>query len=133
MKLTLAALIALQAWLCVLWWPQAIDGDGIRYGWTSYRIRGMDSPETRRGQTCEARLGLGSAERELALGEAAKRALEALMASGDVWLSDVDYRSDRWGRPIADAWVGDVLVSEAMIAEGHAVTYSGGRRDHWCG
>jgi micrococcal nuclease len=113
---------------------EAVDGDSIRCDGELIRIRGMDAPETSLTQTCQYRLGMGNAEEELARGEMAREALQGLLerAGAGVRLEDIDYDADRYGRPIAVVWVGDALVSEWMIAQGHAVAYSGGRRDAWC-
>jgi micrococcal nuclease len=52
----------------------------------------------------------------------AKRQLEALAGPGTVLRLELDRNSrDRYGRTLAYAWVGNVMVNERMVANGWAV------------
>lgn len=65
------------------------------------RLRGIDAPEL--GQP---------------YGFEAKQALQALLKTGTIRLSQPE--KGKYGRYIADVYVGDTWVNQAMVAEGHA-------------
>lgn len=55
-------------------------------------------------------------------GQMAKRQLEALARPGTVLRLELDRNpKDRYGRILAYAWAGDVLINERMVANGWAV------------
>ena len=57
----------------------------------------------------------------------AKRQLEALARPGTVLRLERDKtRADRYGRTLAYAWVGDVMVNERLVASGWAVVLAYG-------
>lgn len=88
---------------------------------TKVRLRGIDTPELK------ARC---AEEREQA--EAAREALRKLLADGDVAILRV--AQDKYsGRVIADARARATPdIAAALIAQGHARTYDGGKRLPWC-
>ena len=97
------------------------DGDTFWIGGAKVRIAGIDAPETH---------DYGCPE-ELALGERAAARLRELLNSGAVSLSSIDRDRDRYGRLLRNAAVDGRDVGEALIGEGLARAYGGGRRS-WC-
>jgi endonuclease YncB( thermonuclease family) len=94
-----------------------VDGDSLRLGRESIRLKGIDAPELR--QTC-----LDDAGREWRCGQAAKSRLAALAAAGAV--SCTARGHDRYGRTLATCAAGDVAdLGEALVREGLAVDYGG--------
>jgi endonuclease YncB( thermonuclease family) len=89
---------------------------------TKVRLRGIDAAE----------LHARCAE-ELSKAQAARAALAAILAEGDVTISRVGV--DKYGgRVDALAATGSTAdVSAAMLAGGFARAYDGGRRGGWCG
>jgi len=75
-----------------------VGADGLEI---SVRLRGIDAPE------------LGQA-----YGYEAKQALQSLLNSGTVGLSEPE--KGKYGRYVADVYLGDTWVNQAMVAEGHA-------------
>ena len=98
-----------------------VDGDTFRIGGAKVRIAGIDAPETH---------DYGCPE-ELALGERAAARLRELLNAGAVSLSSIDRDRDRYGRLLRNASVDGRDVGEALIGEGLARAYGGGRRS-WC-
>ena len=96
-------------------WP-GVDID------TKVRLRGIDAAEL------HARCG-----NELAKAEAARTALQTILAQGDVRLSQVGI--DKYGGRIdaAVATRATADVSTALLNGGFARAYSGGKRGTWCG
>jgi endonuclease YncB( thermonuclease family) len=90
---------------------------------TRVRLRGIDAPE----------LGGARCVEERAKAEAARDALKAMLAEGDVAVMGVGL--DKYGgRVLADAATRATPdISAAMLASGLARRYSGGRRDSCCG
>ena len=87
---------------------------------TRVRLAGIDAPE-RRGR-CAA---------EKAAAEAATRALRKLVEGRPLTLTDV--QGDKYfGRVVARVASGAGDVAEALLADGHARPYEGGRRAGWC-
>lgn len=104
----------------------AIDGDTIRIGRETIRIASIDAPETGSRAKCES---------ERRLGEAAKRRLAALVASGPVQVTrgdPADGRTfDRYGRTLGTVTVNGRDVGDVLVAEGLAREWTG-RRQPWC-
>lgn len=109
---------------------QVIDGDTLEarvHVWmgqevvTRVRIKDIDAPEI---------TGACGPERELAI--AARQRVVALTNGPGLVLTDV--RPDKYfGRVVARLiGSGDVDVGEALLREGLARTYRGGRRESWC-
>jgi micrococcal nuclease len=95
-------------------WP----GHTIR---VSVRIRGIDAPEIR--TRCEA---------EKLAGEAARERLVSLVGEGPVLVSNIG-GGKYYGRVLADVFTLDGLeIGAALLDEGHAVAYDGGRRTRMC-
>jgi endonuclease YncB( thermonuclease family) len=88
---------------------------------TKVRLRGIDAPELK------ARC---SEERSKA--EAAREGLRAMLADGDIAITRVSL--DKYGgRVVADAATRATAdISAAMLAQGLARPYGGGRRESWC-
>lgn len=87
----------------------------------SVRLNGIDTPEVK---------GKSVAERDLA--KQAKGALQELLYGKIVELRNV--ANEKYGRILADVYVGDVHVNQWMIAENFAVSYDGGKKqrpDNW--
>jgi endonuclease YncB( thermonuclease family) len=88
---------------------------------TKVRLRGIDAPEMK--ARCRE-------ERNRA--EAAREALESILAEGPLTVLHVDL--DKYGgRVVADAATARTEdVSQALLAQGVARVYAGGRRQGWC-
>lgn len=87
----------------------------------SVRLNGIDTPEVK---------GKSVAERDLA--KHAKAALHELLYGKIVELRNV--ANEKYGRILADVYVGDVHVNQWMITENFAVSYDGGKKqrpDNW--
>jgi micrococcal nuclease len=109
------------------------DGDTFRATWGGQperrvRVAGLDAPDIGQHADCEREHDLGMA--------ATERAVELLRAAPDVWLSEIDYTADPWGRPVARVWLGLPHVAPelaaVLIAEGLGRPW-GGRKSDWCG
>ena len=93
-------------------------GQGVR---VKVRLDGVDTPEKR--SRCAA---------EKAAAQAAKDFLASLIANSEVRLFDVHYGKYA-GRVLARVQSSDGTdVAAALIAQGHARAYDGGRRRPWC-
>jgi endonuclease YncB( thermonuclease family) len=88
---------------------------------TRVRLRGIDAPELK-----------ASCPQELQMAEAASDALRGLLGEGEVTIFNIG--PDKYqGRVVADvATKRTENVSTALLAAGHARSYSGGRRSGWC-
>jgi len=100
-----------------------VDGDTIRMDGDSWRLVGLDTPETYEPY-CNF---------ELALGQAATARLRALMTSGRVVEVIELPGRDRFDRGLARLYVGGENIADILIREGLARAYDGGRRQSWCG
>lgn len=98
-----------------------IDGDTFGIGSERIRIAGIDAPETHPSRC----------PREAELGNAATQQLKALLGSGTLTISGTGH--DRYGRELRSVKVNGEDVGEAMIAQGLARRYAGGKRGGWCG
>ena len=88
---------------------------------TKVRLRGIDAPELK--ARCEA---------EQVKAEAAREALRALLAQGDITIARVTL--DKYGgRVVADASTRSTTdISQALVTAGLVRAYGGGRRESWC-
>jgi endonuclease YncB( thermonuclease family) len=88
---------------------------------TRVRLRGIDAPELK-----------AACPQELQMAEAATDALRGLLGEGVVTIFNIG--PDKYqGRVVADvATKRTENVSAALLAAGHARSYSGGRRSGWC-
>jgi endonuclease YncB( thermonuclease family) len=89
---------------------------------TKVRLRGIDAPEMK-----------ARCPEERTKAEAARDALRALLAEGDVAVARVGF--DKYGgRVLADAATRATPdVGNALLIKGLARPYSGGHRESWCG
>jgi endonuclease YncB( thermonuclease family) len=85
------------------------------------RIADIDAPETHPPRCA----------RERELGFAATRRLQQLLNSGPVTLTSIDRDEDRYGRKLRNVRVNGSDVGAALVGEGLARWYAGGRRP-WC-
>ena len=100
-----------------------VDGDTIYLAGQKIRIAGIDAPETHDFRCAS----------ELDLGERAASRLQALLNSGGaVTLTSIDRDEDKYGRKLRNVAVSGADVGEALVSEGLAREYAGGRRS-WCG
>jgi endonuclease YncB( thermonuclease family) len=109
---------------------RVIDGDtfearvrawpGIEIA-TKVRLRDIDAPELK-----------GRCAQEVALAQAARDALVAMLAEGSVSIGRVSL--DKYGgRVLADAsTAGTGDVASALLERGHARPYAGRQRESWC-
>jgi endonuclease YncB( thermonuclease family) len=88
-----------------------LDGDTLRVGAESIRLQGIDAPERR--QTCSD---------GWAAGEAARRAMVALVARGTPICTRVT--TDRYGRTVAVCQVNGEDIGAAMVRQGMAWAYT---------
>jgi len=109
---------------------RTIDGDtfeALVHLWpgldlnTRIRLRGIDAPELK--AACPG---------ELQMAEAASGALRGLLGEGEVTIFNIG--PDKYGgRVVADVQTKKTAnVSSALLAAGHARSYSGGHRAGWC-
>jgi endonuclease YncB( thermonuclease family) len=98
-----------------------VDGDTIWIGGEKVRIADIDAPETHPPRCAE----------EARLGEAATVRLQALLNAGPVTLASIDRDTDRYGRKLRVVMRGGVSLGDALVREGLARPYGGGRRP-WC-
>ena len=86
------------------------------------RIMGIDTPESRTRDKVEDLFG-----------EAAKARLAQLMKDGGKLITTEDRKGEdmkgKFGRILGDFKIGDKLVTDILIEEGHAVAYFGGNKD----
>jgi len=87
---------------------------------TKVRIRGIDTPELR---------GKCDTEKQQAI--KAKDFVQNLIGNKPVTLTNIE-NGKYAGRVIADVFVDDVNVSEAIINNGLGRIYDGGKRKGWC-
>ncbi|MBN8992555.1 MAG: thermonuclease family protein [Rhizobiales bacterium] len=88
---------------------------------TRVRLRSIDAPELK-----------AACPEELQMAQAASAALRGLLGEGEVTISHIGPDKYR-GRVVADVATGRTgNVSAALLAAGHARSYSGGHRSGWC-
>lgn len=108
---------------------RVIDGDTFEarvqiwldhYAEYKIRLRGIDAPELRASCDAEKRQAIQ-----------AKNFLEKILQDTYVTLTNIE-RGKYGGRIIADVWVGQEDISQFMIENRAARSYSGNARDSWC-
>lgn len=107
---------------------EVIDGDTVRANidlgfhiWVrdeKLRLYAIDAPELRR-------YGAGAkvTDEEKAAGKAAKAALVELIEGREITLCTVQDGKGKYGRYLAQIYLGDLYVNQWMIDQGHAVPY----------
>lgn len=108
-----------------------IDGDTIRthlnlpapLNRVSIRILGIDTPEKGKRAKCA---------REAMLADKATYATKQLTANSTTML----VRNMKWdkygGRIVGEVWINSINIGQALIAQGVAVPYDGGKKQSWC-
>jgi endonuclease YncB( thermonuclease family) len=88
---------------------------------TRVRLRGIDAPELK-----------ARCEQERSMAEAARDALQRILAQGDVGIAQVAL--DKYGgRVVADASTRSTRdIAGALLGSGMVRRYAGGRRESWC-
>lgn len=98
-----------------------VDGDTFWFGGEKIRIADIDTPETYPPKCAQ----------EAALGAAATARLQALLNEGAFSLDAADRDTDRYGRKLRIVTRGGDSLGGALVDEGLARWYAGGRRS-WC-
>jgi endonuclease YncB( thermonuclease family) len=98
-----------------------VDGDTIWLEGVKIRIADIDAPETH-DYHC-------ASEKEL--GDRATVRLHELLERGSITLQPIDRDEDRYGRKLRIVLVNGTSVGDALVSEGLARWYAGGRRP-WC-
>ena len=103
-------------------WNCVVDGDTFYHEGVKVRVADIDTPETHPPR-CAA---------EARLGEAATVRLQALLGAGPFTLAAAGGRDeDRYGRKLRVVTRNGESLGGALVAEGLARPYGGGRRT-WC-
>jgi endonuclease YncB( thermonuclease family) len=83
----------------------------------SVRLNGIDTPEIK---------GKGISDEEKAAAKVARDFLTSLIFQKYVRLENVE--SEKYGRILADVYIGDIHLNELLIKERYAVKYDGGTK-----
>jgi endonuclease YncB( thermonuclease family) len=97
-----------------------IDGDTLEIRGQRIRLHGVDAPESR--QLCQ------KSRRNYRCGQQAARALDARIGGRPVRCEERG--TDRYGRIVAECYVGDVSLNAWLVRQGHAVAYREYSKDH---
>lgn len=108
MRILVALLLALSS--PALARIAVVDGDTLRIDGERVRLWGIDAPE--KHQACRID------GREQPIGMQATEALRSLVARGDLRCETKD--RDRYGRTVADCFVGGQSIGDAMVYSGWA-------------
>jgi endonuclease YncB( thermonuclease family) len=84
----------------------------------SVRLAGIDCPEIK-----------GKTDRERELAQEAKAALQKLILNKVVALKNL--KTEKYGRVLADVYLGDLHVNQWLLDNKYAVPYSGGTKTDW--
>jgi micrococcal nuclease len=84
----------------------------------SVRLAGIDCAEIK-----------GKTERERELAQEAKVALQKLILNKVVVLKNL--KTEKYGRVLADVYLGDIHVNQWLLDNKYAVQYSGGKKTDW--
>ena len=82
------------------------------------RLAGIDCAEIK-----------GKTEKERELAQAAKNALQKLTLNKVVSLKNL--KNEKYGRVLADVYLGDLHVNQWLLDNKYAVQYSGGTKTNW--
>jgi endonuclease YncB( thermonuclease family) len=83
----------------------------------SVRLNGIDTPEMK---------GSGVTDDEKIAAKQAKEFVSKLILNKYIRLENI--QNDKYGRILADVYVGDTHVNELLLKEGYAVAYNGGTK-----
>ena len=97
-----------------------VDGDTMWQG-QNIRVADIDAPETQKFDCPE----------EKALGDRATLRLRQLVNSGPVTLSSIERHEDPYGRKLRLVYVNGKSVGDALVGDGLARHYRGGKQS-WC-
>lgn len=100
---------------------RVVDGDTI---WVDLDL-GLDIHHS-----IDLRLaGINAPEHNTAAGQAAKgHLIELLNRAGPMIIATQKDKQEKYGRYLAVVTMGGVNINDAMVADGHAVAYAGGKR-----
>lgn len=84
----------------------------------SVRLAGVDCPEIK-----------GKTENERELAQEAKCALQKLILNKVVALKNL--KTEKYGRVLADVYLGDLHVNQWLLDNKYALQYSGGTKTNW--
>ena len=84
----------------------------------SVRLAGIDTAEIK-----------GKTEREREMAQEAKSALQKLILNKVVALKNL--KNEKYGRVLADVYLGDLHVNQWLLDNKYAVPYSGGKKIDW--
>ena len=82
------------------------------------RLAGIDTAEIK-----------GKTERERELAQEAKSALQKLILNKVVALKNL--KTEKYGRVLADVYLGDLHLNQWLLDNKYAVQYSGGTKTNW--
>ena len=82
----------------------------------SVRLTGIDAPEIK-----------GRSEEERAAAHSSQKALEDLILNKTVRLEN--RRQEKYGRLLADVYLGDIHINQWLLENGHAKAYDGGTKE----
>ena len=85
---------------------------------TQVRLLGIDAPEMR-----------GKSETEKRKAREARNALNAKILNQVVELKNLSHEK-KWGRLLAEIWLGGENINAWMVLQGHAVAYAGDKKTH---
>ena len=84
----------------------------------SVRLAGIDTAEIK-----------GKTEKERELAQEAKSALQKLILNKVVALKNL--KTEKYGRVLADVYLGDLHVNQWLLDNKYAIQYSGGAKTNW--
>jgi endonuclease YncB( thermonuclease family) len=83
----------------------------------SVRLKGIDTPEMK---------GKGVSDEEKEAAKSAREFVYKLVFNKDIRLENVE--SEKYGRILADVYIGDIYLNELLLKERYAVKYHGGTK-----
>ena len=113
LAVTVVAVASISAKADVVGPARVVDGDTLEITGTKIRMHGIDAPESK--QSC---LANGKTYR---CGMKATEALSQLIGSSSVRCEEKD--QDRYGRVVAECFVGQVNLNASLVSQGWALAY----------